>query len=71
MKTKEETAAYMRAFRAKHREWLRTLQTLWQQKNGAERRRRYRERYAKDPDFRRAELERRRKYRRNKENCHG
>ena len=66
MKTKEEKAAYMREYRAKNREWLRTLYSLWQQKNGAERRRRYRKRYATDPDFRRAELERRRKYRQNK-----
>ena len=63
MKTKEEISAYMREYRAKHREWLTTLQTLWQQKNGEERRRRYRERYATDPAFRNAELERRRKYR--------
>ena len=63
MKTKEEVAAYMRDYRAKHREWLRTLQSLWQKKNGEERRRRYRNRYATDPAFRRAELERRSKYR--------
>lgn len=61
--TKEYRAAYMKKYQAEHREWLRTLQTLWQQKNGEERRRRYRKRYATDPEFRRTELERRQKYR--------
>ena len=61
--TKEYRAAYMKKYQAKHREWLRTLQTLWQQKNGEERRRRYRKRYASDPEFHRTELERRQKYR--------
>ena len=61
--TKEYRAAYMKEYQAKNREWLRTLQTLWKQKNGAEKNRRYRKRYATDPEFRRAELERRRKYR--------
>ena len=61
--TTEERAAYMREYRAKHREWMRTLYSLWYQKNGGERKRRYRARYAEDPAFRRAELERRSKYR--------
>jgi len=61
--TREKRAEYMRKYRADNREWLRTLQTLWQQKNGEERNRRYRKRYATDPEFRRAELDRRRRNR--------
>jgi len=64
--TREERAEYMRKYRAANRDWLKTLQTLWYQKNGEERKRRYRKRYATDPDFRRAELDRRRKYRHNR-----
>lgn len=64
--TPEEKAAYMREYRAKHREWMRTLYSLWYQKNGGERKRRYRAHYAVDPDFRRSELARRKKNRKRK-----
>lgn len=40
MWTAEHRAAYMREYRAKHREWLRTLYALWYRKNGPERNRR-------------------------------
>jgi len=62
--TAEERAAYMKRYRAENREWLQTCYSLWVQKNGPEQNRRYRKRYATDPEFRRAELERRRRNRR-------
>lgn len=62
--TPEEKAAYMREYRAKHREWMRTLYSLWYRENGEERKRRYRARYEADPEFRSAELGRRKKNRR-------
>lgn len=65
--TTEERAAYMREYRAKHREWMRTLYSLWYRENGDGRKRRYRAHYAADPDFRRAELARRKKNRKRKE----
>ncbi len=42
MKTKEETAADMREYRRRNREWLRTLYKRWYMQNGPERNRRRR-----------------------------
>ena len=62
MKTKEQTAAYMREYLAKHREKLIAYGRSWYAAMGEEINRRRRKRYATDAEFRESERNRKREY---------
>lgn len=62
MKTKQEIAAYMRTYRAKHHEKLIDYHIDWWIDNGEEINRRRRKRYANDPVWREKERQRWRDY---------
>ena len=62
MKTKEEIAAYMREYRAKHRKRLIEYGRAWYAAMGEEINRRRRKRYATDAEYRERERNRKREY---------
>lgn len=64
--TKEYRAAYMREYREKHREWLRTTQSLWYGKYSEDICRRRRKRYHNDAAYRERILAQQRAYRKAK-----
>ena len=52
MWTAEHRAAYMREYRAKHRNWIKVTERLWREKYREDINRRARRRYATDPEYR-------------------
>lgn len=62
MRTKDELAAYMREYRAKHRKHLIEYSRAWYAAMGEEINRRRRKRYATDAEFREHERNRKREY---------
>lgn len=64
--TKEYRAAYMREYRKKHREWLRTLHNLWYDKYSEDICRRRKKRYHTDAAYRERMLAQQRAHRKAK-----
>lgn len=67
MKTKEERIAYMKEYRQKNSEAIKTYQKRWYTKNADRINRARKEKYHADPVFREYELKRHRKYKEEKE----
>jgi len=50
--TKEQRAAYMREYRAEHKDWMNVTAALWREKYREDINRRARKRYQSDPEYR-------------------
>ena len=71
MWTAEHRAAYMREYRAKHREGILAMERAWKDKYREDINRRDRKRYATDPEYRARRLARQRAARERRRNGGG